>query len=69
MVMLSKFPQTSWYKWIDHKIFDLKLTWICELEVLEVDLEYPKELNELHNDYCLPLDKIEIEKVFCPLIN
>ena len=28
--------------------------------VLEVDLEYPKELHELHNDYPLASDKIEI---------
>ena len=30
--------------------------------VLEVDLEYPKELRELHNDYPLASDKIEIER-------
>ena len=30
--------------------------------VLEVDLEYPKELRELHNDYPLAPDKIEIER-------
>ena len=30
--------------------------------VLEVDLEYPKELRELHNDYPLALDKIEIKR-------
>ena len=30
--------------------------------VLEVDLEYPKELPELHNDYPLGPDKIEIER-------
>ena len=30
--------------------------------VLEVDLEYPKELRELHNDYPLAPDKIEIKK-------
>ena len=29
--------------------------------VLEVDLEYPKELRELYNDYPLPPDKIEIK--------
>ena len=27
--------------------------------VLEVDLEYPKELHDLHNDYPLAPDKIE----------
>ena len=30
--------------------------------VLEVDLEYPKELHELQNDYLLAPDKIEIKK-------
>ena len=29
--------------------------------VLEVDLEYPKELQKLHNDYPLDPDDIEIE--------
>ena len=29
---------------------------------LQVDLEYPKELRELHNDYPLALGKIEIKK-------
>ena len=30
--------------------------------VLEVDLEYPKKLQELHNDYPLAPDKIEIKR-------
>ena len=30
--------------------------------VLEVGLEYPKELRELHNDHPLALDKIEIKR-------
>ena len=30
--------------------------------VLEVDLEYPKELQELHNDYPLAPGKIEIKR-------
>ena len=29
---------------------------------LRVDLEYPKELKELHNDYPLVPDKIEIKR-------
>ena len=29
--------------------------------VVEVDLEYPKKLRELHNDYLLAPDKIEIK--------
>ena len=30
--------------------------------VLEFDLEYPKELHELHNGYPLATDKIEIKR-------
>ena len=30
--------------------------------ILEVDLEYPKELRELHNDYPRAPDKIEIKR-------
>ena len=30
--------------------------------VLEVDLEYSRELQELHSDYSLAPDKIEIER-------
>ena len=28
--------------------------------ILEVDLEYPDELHELHNDYPLPREKLKI---------
>ena len=43
------------------------MTWINILakvrkDVLEVDLEYPKELRELHIDYLLAPDKIEIKR-------
>ena len=30
--------------------------------VLEIDFEYPKELHELHNNYALVTDKLEIER-------
>ena len=30
--------------------------------ILEVDLEYPHELNELHNDYPLAAEKIKVTK-------
>ena len=30
--------------------------------VIKVDLEYPKELRELRNNYLLPPDKIEIKR-------
>ncbi|CAF2154096.1 unnamed protein product, partial [Rotaria magnacalcarata] len=31
--------------------------------ILEVDLEYPKELHDLHNDYPLAAENIVIDKV------
>ena len=65
---ISKFLPTSGYKWIDPKEFDLKkYTSNSSKEcVLKVDLEYPKELRELHNDYPLAPDKIEIKREMLP---
>ena len=52
---MSKFLPTSGFKWIDPKEFDMNKygTNSSERCVLEVDLEYPKELPELHNNYPL----------------
>ena len=63
MQFLSFFP-TSGFKWIDYKEFDLnKYTRNSSKGcVIEVDLEYPKQLRELHNDYALAPDKIEIKR-------
>ena len=60
---VSKFLPTNGFKWIDAKEFDLNKytsnsTKGCVLE----DLEYPKKLRELHNDYPLAPDKIEIKR-------
>ena len=60
---MSKFLPTSGLKLIDPKDFDLNeynsnsSKW-C---VLEVDLEYPEELYQLHNDFPLAPNKIEIK--------
>ena len=61
---LSKFLSTSRFKWIDPKEFDLNKHTSNSSKgcVLEVDLEYPTELRELHNDYPLAPDKIEIKR-------
>ena len=61
---MSKFLPVNGFKWIDPKEFNLnKYSSNSSKEnVLEVDLEYPKELRELHNDYPLAPDKIEIER-------
>ena len=54
----------NFFQQVDSKGKILKsLTWINTLAiVLEVDLEYPKELKELYNDYPLGLVEIEIKK-------
>ena len=59
---MSKFHATSGFKWIDPKEFDLNkyTSNSSKACVLGVDLEYPKELRELHNGYPLAPDKIEI---------
>ena len=60
---MSKFLPTSGFKWIDPEEFDLNKYKSNSLKgyVLLVDLEYPKELQELHTDYPLAPDKIEIK--------
>ena len=58
---MSMFLATSGFKCIDTKEFELnKYTSISSKEcVLEVDLEYPKELGELNNGYPLAPYKME----------
>ena len=61
---MSKFLPTSGSKWIDANESDLNKYASNSSKgcVLEVDLKYPKELHELHNDYPLAPDKIEIKR-------
>ena len=63
VIQCLNFYPTSWFKWIDPREFDLnKHTSSSSKEcVLEVDLEYSKELWESHNDYPLASDKIKIK--------
>ena len=64
---MPKFLPTSGFTWIDPKEFNLN-KWTsnssegCVLEVSWRNLEYPKELRELHNGYALAPDKIEIKR-------
>ena len=62
--VMSKFLPTSGFKWIDPEMFDLNKYTSNSSKgcVLEVDSEYRKELRELHNDYTLAPDKIEIKR-------
>ena len=61
---MSKFLPTSGFKWIDPKTFDLNKYTSNSLKecVFEVGFENPKELQELHNDCPLALDKITIKR-------
>ena len=61
---MPKFPPKSEFKWIDPKEFDLNTNTSNSSKgfVFEVDLEYPKQLQELRNDYPLAPDKIEIKR-------
>ena len=61
---ISKFLPTSGFKWIDPQEFDLNEYSRNSQKgcVLEVDLEYPKDLRELHDVQPLAPDKIEIKR-------
>ena len=61
---MSKFFPTSGFKWIDSKEFDLNNYTSNSSKgcLLEVDLEYPKELWEIQNNYPLAPYKIEKKK-------
>ena len=59
-----KFLPLSGFKWINSKEFNLNQYTSNSSKgcILEVDLEYPKELCELHNDYRLAPRKIETKR-------
>ena len=61
---MSKFFRTVWLKLRDPIEFDLNKYTSNNSKgwVLENDLGYPKELQELHNGYRLAPDKIEIKR-------
>ena len=61
---MSKYLVTCRFKRKDPKQFHLNKYTSNSSKgcVLEVDLEYPKELCKLHNDYPLAPDKIEIKE-------
>ena len=64
---MSQYLPYSGFKWLNQKeISDFCLNSISENSsigyILEVDLEYPSELHELHNDYLLAPEKLEISQ-------
>ena len=63
---MFKFLPTSGFKCIDPKELNKYTSSSWKGFVLQVDLERPKELRELHNDYPLAPDKIEIKIEILP---
>ena len=57
---MSKPLPTHGFKWM--KVNELE-TWENYSCILEVDLEYPKSLHDLHSDYPLAPEQIEVNKV------
>ena len=68
---MSKFLPTGAFKWRDSKDFDSNKYSNNSLKgcVLEVDLEYTKELREVNNDYPLAPDKIDMKAEMCLVIS
>ena len=57
---MSKPLPTHGFKWME--VSELE-TWKNHSCILEVDLEYPKSLHDLHSDYPLAPEQIEVNKV------
>ena len=64
---MSQYLPTGGFKWMTQKQIDnIDLAKYKEDSknglILEVDLKYPEELHDLHNDYPLAAEKIKVEK-------
>ena len=57
---MSKPLPTHGFEWM--KVDELE-TWELHSCILEVDLEYPKNLHDLHNDYALAPEQIMVNKI------
>ena len=58
--VMSKPLPTHGFKWM--KVSELK-TWELHSCILEVDLEYPESLHDLHSDYPLAPERVEVNKI------
>ena len=64
---MSQYLPTGGFRWMTEKQIQKVNLAACtedrkKVMILEVDLEYPKELHELHNDYPLAAEKMKVTK-------
>ena len=62
---MSQYLPTGGFKWLDVNDFILLDDYTDTSDkglILEVDLEYPPELHDLHNDYPLAPEKVKVER-------
>ena len=61
---MTKIFPTGGFKWFDHTKFNLDKNYDGTLRgyVIEIELEYYQELHELHNNYPLAPDELDIKK-------
>ena len=57
---MSKPLPTHGFKWMNENKLE---TWELHPCILEVDLEYPRSLHDLHSDYPLAPERVEVNKV------
>ena len=57
---MSKQLPTSGFKWMTDDVFD---DWKHLSCILEIDLKYPEDGHDLHNDYSLAPERVKIEDV------
>ena len=65
---MSQYLPTGNFKWMTDKEISKTNLGKCELDskeglIPEVDLEYPKELHNLHNDYPIAPEKVKVSKI------
>ena len=64
---VSQYLSTGSFRWLTEKEINQIDLGKCKEDskkglILEVDLEYPQELHDLHNDYPLAPDKMKVTK-------
>ena len=62
---MSQYLPTGGFKWLDEQLIFLDDDYTETSDkglILEVDLEYPDELHDIHNDYPLAPEKVKVER-------